>query len=183
MRRLYYIAEDVETTRRVSDALHGDGITDHDFHVVARDEAGLYTHHVHSATTYQQVDIIHTGERFAMVGACAGLLLVWCLEVVAPFGFAPDLFSGLALVVLGTLFGAWQGGMIGLTREHYKLAPYHHDLEAGRYVIMVDVRGDREDDVRDLMRARFPEVCAAGDDSTLDNPFETPERIYHQNTH
>ena len=183
MRRLYYIAEDVETTRRVSDALHADGITDHHFHVVARDEAGLYRHHVHSASTLQQLDVIHTGERFAMAGAVGGLLLVWALQVVGPYGFQPDLLSGLALVILGALFGAWQGGMIGLTREHYQLAPYHHELEAGRYVIMVDVRREQEDDVRDLMRARFPRVSAAGDASTLVNPFETPDRIYHQNTH
>ena len=43
MRRLFYVADDLETTRAVSDAVHEEGIRDHDFHVVSRDEAGLST--------------------------------------------------------------------------------------------------------------------------------------------
>lgn len=183
MQRLYYIADDVETTRRVSDALHADGITDHHFHVVSRDEAGLYTHRVHSANTFQQLDVLHTGERFALLGAGVGLVLVMVLAATEPFGFAPGLFTGGAITLVGGLFGAWEGGMIGLTREHYKLAPYHHDLEAGRYLIMVDVQRAQEEDLRGLMRGCFPEVRAAGEDSTIVNPFATPDRVYHQNTH
>lgn len=183
MQRLYYIADDVETTRRVSDALHADGISDHHFHVVSRDEAGLYTHRVHSANTFQQLDVVHSGERFALLGAGAGVLLVLLLGAAQPFGFVPDLFTGAVIVLVCGLFGAWEGGMIGLTREHYKLAPHHHELEAGRYLIMVDVRRDRETDLRGLMRSRFPEVRAAGEDSTFVNPLATPDRVYHQNTH
>lgn len=183
MRRLYYIADDVETTRQVSDTIHAEGVSDHDFHVVARDEAGLYTHRIHSATTYQQLDVIHSGERWAMGGAAIALLVVVLLHLLAPWGVRPDLLSGAALVLLGGLFGAWQGGMIGMSRENYKLAPFHHDLEAGRYLIMVDVPANREGDVRDALRDRFPGLRQAGEDSTLVNPFESPPRIYPQNTH
>lgn len=183
MRRLYYIADDLETTGRVSDGIHAEGFSDHDFHVVSRDEAGLYQHRIHSATTYQQLDVIHTGQRFAIVGACAGLLFALGLYLGAPWGWRPDLITALALLVLGGGFGAWTGGMIGMSRENYKLAPFHHDLEAGRYLILLDVPADREAEVRDMMRARFPEVRQAGEDSTLINPFESAPRVYHQNTH
>ena len=74
MRRLYYIADNLETTRAISETLHDEGIVDWNFHVVAKNESGLYQHHIHSANTYQQLDIIHTGERWAMVGACVGFV-------------------------------------------------------------------------------------------------------------
>lgn len=183
MRRLYYIADDLQTTRRVSDAIHAEGISDHDFHVVSRDEAGLYTHRIHSATTYQQLDVIHTGERWALGGGVIAAIVVIVLYLGSPWGFRPDLLSGMALILLGGLFGAWQGGMIGMSRENYKLAPFHHDLEAGRYLIMVDVPRDREADVREALRLRFPALRPAGEDSTLINPFESPPKIYPQNTH
>jgi hypothetical protein len=183
MRRLYYIADDVETTRRVSETIHAEGVTDHDFHVVARDEAGLYRHHIHTATTYQQLDVIHTGERWAIGGAVLGVAAVGACRVFAPWGFEPGLSTSLLMVFVATAVGAWRGGMIGMRRENYKLAPFHHDLEAGRYVIMIDVPLAAEHDVRDLMRARHPQVRAAGEDSTLINPLESPPRIYPQNTH
>ena len=75
MRRLYYIADDLPTTRAISETLHDEGITDWNFHVVAKDEDGLYRHHIHSATPIQQLDIVHTGERFALIGAAVGLAL------------------------------------------------------------------------------------------------------------
>lgn len=183
MRRLFYVADDLETTRAVSDAVHEEGIRDHDFHVVSRDEAGLFRHRIHSAMTYHQLDVIHTGERWALAGVGVGLAAVLLLKLATPWDFSPDAIASAALVAFGGLFGAWQGGMVGLTRENYKLAPYHHELEAGRHVIMIDVPREREHDVRDLLRVRFPQVQAAGADTTLINPFETPPRIYRQNTH
>ena len=46
MRRLYYIADDLPTTRAISETLHDEGISDWNFHVVAKDEDGLYRHHI-----------------------------------------------------------------------------------------------------------------------------------------
>ncbi|HSG87580.1 MAG TPA: hypothetical protein VLA56_00090 [Pseudomonadales bacterium] len=183
MRRLYYIADDLETTRQVSDGIHAEGITDHDFHVVSRDEAGLYRHHIHSATTYQQLDVVHTGQRWAMAGAVVGIAIVAACSIGQPWGFEPNMITGAAIVLLCTAFGAWRGGMIGMTRENYKLAPFHHDLEAGRHLILLDVPASQEDEVRDMMRGRFPQVRQCGEDSTLINPFESAPRVYHQNPH
>ena len=37
MRRLYYLAEDLETTRTISETLHTEGIKNWNFHVLAKD--------------------------------------------------------------------------------------------------------------------------------------------------
>lgn len=179
MRRLYYVSDDLATTRAISETLHQEGVTDWHFHVVARDEGGLYRHHVHSATPIQQLDVVHTGERYAIVGALIGLVagVVAYLSSELP-AYAVIMFAGLA-----GMFGGWLGGMVGLSRENYKLEPFHKEIEAGRYLIMVDVRPDSRARVREIMNMGFPRVRYCGKDTTFINPFKSPRQIYPQTTH
>ena len=114
MRRLYYIADDLPTTRAISETLHEEGISDWNFHVVAKDEDGLYRHHVHSATPIQQLDIVHTGERFAMIGAAVGLVA----GLIAYFSASLSPLAVFAITLVAGLFGAWLGGMVGSSREN-----------------------------------------------------------------
>ncbi|MEM8767431.1 MAG: hypothetical protein AAGE43_08315 [Pseudomonadota bacterium] len=179
MRRLYYLADDLPTTRAISDSLRDEGIRDWNFHVVAKDEDGLYRHQIHSATPIQQLDVVHTGERFAMIGAVVGLLA----GLVAYLTSTLPLFGVLGLTLVAGLFGAWLGGMVGLSRENYKLEPFHDEIEAGRYLIMVDVARDSKTRVREIMNMGFPSVRYCGRDTTLINPFKSPRRVYAQTTH
>lgn len=183
MRRLYYVAEDVDTSQRISAALHAEGISDWNFHVLAKDEDGLYRHHIHSASPIHQLDIVHTGERWAIVGAliCFTIGLAAHLSGSLPWETSP--VSVVLVTLVGGLFGAWQGGMVGMSRENYKIEPFHDDIEAGRYLILVDVRPDNKAQVREIMNMEFPEVRFCGRDTTFINPFKKPQRIYHQTTH
>ena len=183
MQRLYYLADDIEVTERVSEALHREGISDWNFHVLAKDEAGLYTHHVHSATPYQQLDIVRTGQRWGLIGGAIGLLAGLVCRELQPFPWETTHVIVAMMMLIGGFFGAWQGGMIGLTRENYKIAPFHDDIEAGRYLLMVDVRRDDRPRVRELMNMQFPSVQRCGSSSTIINPFERAGTPHHQNTH
>ena len=179
MRRLYYMADDLPTTRALLEALHEEGISDWHFHVVAKDGTGLYRHH---ATPIQQLDIVHTGERWALVGGVLGFglgMLAYLTKVL------PWEATGLTVVLVtcaGALLGAWQGGLAGLSREHYKLEPYHEDIEAGRFLMMVDVKADEQSRVHRIMNMGFPSVRYCGKDTTFINPFKSPRKIYAQDT-
>ncbi len=178
MRRLYYIACDVETTKAISDCLHDHGIRDWNFHVLGKDEEGLYTHQIHSARPYHQVDVIHTGERWAVVGAMCGFaigLLVYWLDVLP---WSVDWISVLLTTLIGAFLGAWEGGVIGLTRENYKIAPFHDEIEQGRYLIMVDVQTEVQARTREMMTMRFPQVDYRGMDSPYVHPLNRPRRLY-----
>ncbi|MEZ5560636.1 MAG: hypothetical protein R3E86_19085 [Pseudomonadales bacterium] len=183
MRRLYFVADDLEIVEQVSAALRAAGISSWNFHVLSRDEAGLYRHSIHSAATYHQLDIIHTGERWGLVGGCIGL----GAGLIAYFGellpWNVNLLTVLLMTLVGALYGAWQGGMVGMTRENYKIAPFHGDIEAGRHLIMVDVNDRNRAQVREIMNMRFPQVSFGGRDSPMISPFARPERVYHQSTH
>jgi len=79
-------------------------------------------------------------------------------------------------VAVATLFGAWEGGLMGIATENRKLAKFHHDIEAGRYLILIYTRKEQEATVREMMRARHPEAELAAIDRHFINPFRAVKR-------
>lgn len=186
MRRLYYVADHVEDAEAVCQALQREGISNWHLHVLAKDEAGLYTHKIHSANPLHQLDILHTGLRFAGYGLLGGLLIglaLYSFSAMGWLGMAVPEWVVLMLACLGTLFGAWQGGMVGLSREHYKIERYHEEIEAGKYLLMVDVNQEQRPLVREMMNFDFPQVPYRGASNTGINPLRKPKKLYHQTTH
>jgi hypothetical protein len=169
--RLYYLADDLHACERIGQALKDAGIRDWNFHVLSKDEIGLYQHRIHAATTYQQLDVIHTGQRRGLGGAGVGVLIGALAYAVQPLPWEVDGFAVALIALAGGLFGAWQGAVAGLSRENYKIAPFHDDLEAGRHLLMVDVSDKNRARVREIMNVRFPSAEFRGRDTTLIGPF------------
>jgi len=172
MTRLYYLADDLYACERVERTLQEVGVRDWNFHVVSKDQIGLYQHRIHAATTYQRLDVVHSGERWALGGAALGLgagLAALALQPAAVDGLTVTL-----LTVIGALAGAWRGALLGLGRESYKIARFHDDLEAGRHLIMVDVGDRHRSRIRELLSVRFPSVEFCGRDTVVISPFARP---------
>jgi hypothetical protein len=68
MKRLYYLSSSIESVEQVSNDLHEKGITDWNFHIISKDEAGLYSHHLHSASLIQRTDVVRFVERGLISG-------------------------------------------------------------------------------------------------------------------
>src|SRR5262245_17923083 len=152
MQRLYYLANDIDICERVSEALHREGIRDWNFHVLSKDEAGLYIHRVHSATPFQQLDLVHNAARWGIVGGATGLAVGLLCLLFQPWPWETNAVTIVIVTLLVAFYGAWQGGMVGLSRENYKISPFHDDIEAGRYLIMIDVRRGHRDRVPERVR-------------------------------
>ncbi len=172
MRRLYYLADDIETTKSISERLQVEGISNWNFHVLAKDEEGLYQHHIHKATTYQQLDVVRSGERWAFLGGGIGLLFGILVYVTEVLPWVVDGLTVFLTTLVGSLFGAWQGAMVGLSRESYKIEAFHEEIEAGRYLIMVDVQRVNKTRVREIMSLGFPTVRFCGRDTITINPLK-----------
>jgi hypothetical protein len=168
VRRLYYLVDDPETAVRISDKLHALGVSDWNFHVLARDQSGIYTRRLHSALPYHKQDLIRAGERWACGGAAVGTVVAL---ILASLSSAVDLLTASLLVVIGILAGLCAGLIIGRSRENYKIARFHDDIAAGRYLIMVDVGKRSRADVIEVMNLQFGEVEYSGSDSPYVNPF------------
>ena len=178
MKCLYYLAPTLKSTHDISDDLHEVGINDYFLHVVSRDESGLKQQHIHSSNYLETLDLIRDGLIGAVVGFLAGLLGVWALQHFQPLGpnvHVPS-FVYYLIVAVATLFGAWEGGLIGVASENKKLARFHDDLEAGKYLILIYALKEKEDAVRRMMGQRHPEAEFVAVDSHFVNPFSAVRR-------
>jgi hypothetical protein len=172
MKRMYYLTGDLDSTEQISNDIHRAGITDWHFHVIGKDEAGLYRRHVHGATLFHKHDIIRNGERGAIVGFAVALLVTAYVMMAEPYGSNASGLGYVAIFGFITLFGAWVGGLTGLAKENQAIARFHGDIDAGKYLILIDVRRDQEGDIRRLMAELHPEADLLRVGSTFINPFE-----------
>ncbi len=175
MKCLYYVAPGLESTSRVSDDLHDVEIDDFFVHVIAKDESGLKQRHIHSGNYLETLDVVREGVLGAAIGMFAGVVGCVLLDNFGPFENIPW-FVFVALTVVATLFGAWEGGLIGVEKENKKLERFHDDIEAGKYLILIYARRDQEAAVRHMMSRRHPEAEFAGVDSHFVNPFTAVRR-------
>jgi len=175
---IYYLAPTIAATDQVSADLHEVGVKDFYLHVISRDQAGLKRHQIHSSNYLETLDIVRDGFIGAALGFLIGLAGVGLLMYTKPFGshIVPTFVYAL-LVGVATLFGAWEGGLVGVDSEHKKLAKFHDDLVAGKYLILVYVRKHREQAVLKMMREKHPDAELVAVDSHFVNPFSTVTRV------
>ena len=178
MKCLYYLTRTIAATDQVSADLHEVGVMDFYLHVISRDQAGLKRHQIHSSNYLETLDIVRDGFIGAALGFVIGLAGVGLLLYTKPFGdHVVPTFVYALLVGVATLFGAWEGGLMGVDSEHKKLAKFHDDLVAGKYLILVYVRKHREQVVLKMMRDKHPDAELVAIDSHFVNPFSTVTRV------
>lgn len=173
MKCLYYLAPTLDSTHRVSDDLHAAGVSDFFLHVISKNESGLKEQQIHSSNYLETLDIVRFGFMGAAVGVVVGLIGAGLLMYFQPFGpDVPDIVY-VIVVAVATLFGAWEGGLTGIASENKKLAKFHHDIAAGRYLILIYARKEQGAAVRAMMRARHPEAELVAIDRHFINPFSS----------
>jgi len=181
MKCFYYLVPTLTDTHQVSDDLHAAGIDDFYIHIVSANEAGLRQHHLHSSNYVETLDFV----RIGFLGAAAGLVLgvIGCtlMSHLQPFGSNLPFFIYVLLTLAATLFGAWEGGLIGVGSENKKLARFHNDIEAGQYLILLYARKAQEETVRGMMAAQHPESELAAIDRYFLNPFSNVIRFSDHN--
>jgi len=173
---LYYLAPTLDSTLHISDALHAVGVNDFFLHVISKDEAGLKIRNIHSGNYLETLDLVRDVFIGTAIGFIPGLIGVGLLKLFQPFGPHVPGIVYFATVAAATLFGAWQGGLTGIATENKKLAKFHDDIEAGRYLILIYALKEQEAIVREMMRARHPEAELAAIDRHFINPFGAVQR-------
>ncbi|HFD12745.1 MAG TPA: hypothetical protein ENJ32_09810 [Crenotrichaceae bacterium] len=174
MRKLYYLTDDIISVEQISKDLHNHGITYWNFCVHSKDEVGLHKRRVHSASYLQQRDVIRHGERGAIIGFILATLAVLYVMYAKPFGAETHALVYVAIFGFITMFGAWAGGLNGLATENQSIAKFHDEVTAGKHLLMIDVKKEKEEFVKQLMQKNHPEAEYKGSESTFIFPFSCP---------
>lgn len=182
MHTLMYLMRRLDTAEAMVATLQEMNIGHEAYRVISKDEDGIRRHHLHDGTLVDRTDVVHSGERGALMGGGIGLVFAVLLVLSQPLGMPVGWTGFMVATLIVGFFGAWVGGMVGLSHENYKLKPFHDALEQGQYLMTIGVRDIiKAEAVRQAMMMRHPEAIFMADDETMTNPFASkPEfRLHH----
>lgn len=171
MHTLMYLMPRLDAAEAMVASLKKLGVGHDAYRIVSQDEDGIRRHHLHDATLLDKTDVIHWGERGALIGGLLGAV------IAAALLFQPEAVplsaAGIVMVaLLMAFFGAWVGGMAGLSEENYKLKPFHEALASGQYLLKVGVANDaKASEIEVAMLRQHPDALFVADDETITNPF------------
>ncbi|MDP1541021.1 MAG: hypothetical protein U0998_05395 [Moraxellaceae bacterium] len=171
MHTLMFLSTSLESTRMAVERLRKMGVSEDAYSVIGRQEEGLFRHHLHVSGVWERTDLIHSGERGVILGGFAGVFFAGLMMWMQPFGVPVTLWALLACVVMFGCFGAWVGGMVGLSHENYKLAPFHQAIEDGQFLLLVGSKDDVGAASIRKQLADLNELSFAADDTSIINPL------------
>lgn len=177
MKCIYYLTATLESVSHITNDLHGAGISDWFIHVLSKDEAGLRKMKIHSSNYLEQLDILRFGIIGAITGFIVGLFAANWLGTAKPFGADVPGIAYFAVAGVLTLFGAWEGGLVGIASENKKIALFHDDIEAGKYLILIYTRKESEVIVKATMHAKHQEAELVAEDESFYNPLTGLKRV------
>ncbi|MDD2738653.1 MAG: DUF1269 domain-containing protein [Methylomonas lenta] len=152
MRRIYFLAPDIETTHKVVDELRAEGIEERYIHVLAKRDTPL--ENMPEAGILEKTDFIPAVERGAALGATTGLLAG--LVGLRFAGFAIAGGPVLGVLVFGATIGAMMSGLSGLQVGNSRVRDYSDAIERGEFLVMIDIAKERIDAIRQLITKHHP---------------------------
>ena len=179
MKCLYYLTPALKSAHTISDDLHAVGVDDWYIHVISKDEAGLQKHRIHSSNYLETLDIVRSGLTGAFAGFMAGVIGAVVLASLQTFGPNVPVAAYVGVVALAVFFGAWVGGLVGISTENKKLEPFHDDIEAGKYLFLIYARKGMGETIKAMMRKKHPESEHVATDRHFVNPFGDIRRKGH----
>lgn len=164
-RRLYFILSDVNSARWMRDEMLLARIGRRHIQFLAR--RGLLPGHLREASVPQKTGLMRDTQFGVLVGAAMGCIGGLLAAFYVPGGLSFHLMIVLIGGVAGSTLGAWFSSMAASAVPNRKVEAFHHDIEQGRVLMMIDVPVWRICDVSRLVATRYPEAVAGGIEPTI----------------
>lgn len=165
MRRIHFLAPDVESAKHVVDELLLARVAEKHIHVLAQD--GVALEDLPEASFFQRSDLAHAIEQGLALGGASGAI-AGLVAISLPTGLV--LGGGavlLATTLAGAGIGAWSATLKALDIPSSHLKQFEEELKNGKILIIVDVPKARVDDVRERIHRTHAEVLDQGVDRTI----------------
>ena len=154
MRRLYFLAPNIDSTHKIVEELHSNGIEDRHIHVLAKRDTPLDA--LPEAGVSIKTDFISALERGIALGGASGLV-----AGLIGLRFAGFVIGGgaiLGLIMAGATIGSLAGGLAGMNSGNSKLKQFEKAIESGEFLILVDTPRSRIDDIKRSIIKHHPEA-------------------------
>ena len=171
MKCLYYLSPNLDISKRVSDDLHEAGILDWYIHVISKDETGLNQKHIHSSNYLETLDLFRGTTVGGIIGFVVSLIIGAIAVKTEPFGFPLSNTIYFLMILFLTLFGIWEGGLYGIDSENKKIRPFHDEIEAGKFLVLVYAAKEEEETIKKMMAEKHPESRLVATDRHFIKPF------------
>ncbi len=167
MKRLYYLFSGTQYAKSISDDLLNSGIDVGQVHFMNRDVAALEQQHVHQTNILDERDIQHSGTYGALIGGGIGVLFTFYL-LATELGSYMTFPLFLFVCAIFTFFGAWSGGMVGISNDNHHISRFHDAIEQGDTLLMLDAFDtNQEDKVKEVMHTRHLEASYEGEEDNF----------------
>lgn len=155
MKRLFFIADDMAMVEPIAETLFSAGISAWNFHVISKDDAGMYCHRSQSTSPLHRIGVM----RGSTIGALCGFLLGLFAAIAAVLMLPLSLLQNLALFATATftptLIGSWLGAMVGRAMQDHRIARLYNLIEHGHVLLIIDVDRLHRAKVEQLLQS-FP---------------------------
>lgn len=171
MKCMYYLSPSIKSTHGIADDMKSIGVNDWFIHIHSKDDSEVKKEQLHSSNYLETLDVIRDGLIGAVLGFLGAIVLAALTAIVQPFGGVTNWLGYVAIVFVVTCFGAWVGGLVGISSENKKIAHFDDDVEAGKYLILIYAKKNQEEGVREMMQHKHPEASLEAVDPHFLNPF------------
>lgn len=175
MKCIYYLSPTLKQTTQIAEDLRKVGVDDWFLHVHSKDERGIVRNKMHSSNYLERLDFIRKGIIGALIGFATSIAAALLAGAVQPFGTPITPLGYLAIIVLITCFGAWVGGLIGVSNQNKKIAHFNSEIAAGKYLILIYGKDHQLPKIKEMMTTNHPEAQLAAVDPYFYNPFKDLE--------
>lgn len=154
MRRIYFLAPNIEITHKIVDELHADGVEDQHIHILAKRDTPLEG--LREAGITIKTDFISAAERGGALGGVTGLL-----AGLIGLRFAGFVIAGgpiLGVILAGATIGTLASGLSGMSMGNSKLKKFENAIEQGEFLMLVDIPKERIETISKLITKHHPEA-------------------------
>lgn len=148
------------------------GIPDRDIHFLSEQHHDFAGHKIHEASILEERDVVHSIARGGFLGALTGVVVTLGIHVFQFWDWQLQLINVIFLMALFIGFGAWLGGLFGMSHRNYRLSQYQPQLRQGKALMLLYTKGEQAQRARTLVESRHPQAKFLGEDSNYDNPFK-----------
>jgi hypothetical protein len=159
MRRIYFLAPNVEFSKRIVDELLLARIEERHIHVLAK--RGTPMENLPEASYLQKSDFIPALEHGLAQGGLTGIL-VGLVAMALPGGLVLAGGALLATTLAGAGVGAWMSSMVGSSIGNRRIQQFEEALEKGEFLFMIDLPKDRLEEIQALVKKHQPDVECGG---------------------